>query len=508
MWRASSSSAFSSQPSIRALTLLLLITTLYAIYGYWNFYRDPLSIFFSEAHGFDRFYSATRQAEADSFLDDLFVNLHNSNNPHFNPNGSPESRLQQHVRLAATKAGPDPQICAVFLTIGREMAGRQYVETAVGSFLSNMTLAERRAIHLKLFFADVPSPQTQHVSYDRLVSLDVADDVVTYESLLSADKGRGDDGSRKSRGTESNMAKLESWAVQKTDKYALERKAVHDYAYALRSCYETTSAPYIAVFEGDILLADGWASRTLRDLHTAEEMMRSPTRLPKPTKGRIAPGEPSSWLYVRMFNQERSTGWGGGTGFRSNNVHIISLAVSIPLAALLTLARRTKILPRQLSRHLDSWTILVITVLAVPLFTWLFFASGKASLLGSPSPGVYEEWFGCCNQALVYNRQHALGLSDFLLKAATDERKTRAGRTDMLPKDYAWDHGLARLSAYPMLAQHNGRISAIDTSRDEARRVWSMAFEDLRAERLAWEHVRNVREVFGDEALREMIPGA
>ncbi|RWA04307.1 hypothetical protein EKO27_g10799 [Xylaria grammica] len=55
------------QPGVRALALLLALVTVYVTYGYFHFYRDPLSIFFSEQHGFDRFYSATREAEAAAF---------------------------------------------------------------------------------------------------------------------------------------------------------------------------------------------------------------------------------------------------------------------------------------------------------------------------------------------------------------------------------------------------------------------------------------------------------
>ncbi|KAI8624374.1 hypothetical protein F5Y19DRAFT_319940 [Xylariaceae sp. FL1651] len=460
---------FLSQPGLRALVLLLTIVSLYVTYGYFNFYRDPLSIFFSEEHGFDRFYSATRQAEADAFLDAL--------------DADPDA-----VRSRLGKAGQSPEICAIFLTIGREMKGRQYVETAVGSFLANMSRAEREAIHLKLFFADVPTPETQHKSYAVLKAADIADYIVTYpKTLPEKDK-------------HSKMATLESWFKDRNDGYALERKTVHDYGYALSQCVQTTEAPYIALFEGDILLADGWAARTLKNLHIIEQMMKDPRRH-DPVRGQVQPGEPNSWLYLRMFNQERSFGWGGGTGFKSNNVHIISLAVSVPLLALLLLARRS-FLPRHLARHLDAWVLLIICGVAVPLFVWLFFASGKASLLGSP-PGVYEEFFGCCNQALVYNRKHAQALADFLIAATNMPGRT--GRSDMLPKEFAWEHGLARISAYPMLAQHAGRISAIDTSSDEARRVWSMAFENLKPYKLARDHVKDVRELFGNEAVREMM---
>ncbi|KAI0977112.1 hypothetical protein F4678DRAFT_3266 [Xylaria arbuscula] len=456
------------QPGFRALAAFLALVAVYVTYGHFNFYRDPLSIFFSEEHGFDRFYSATRQAEADAFLDAL------ESNPH-----------AVHSRLA--KAGPRPDMCAVFLTIARELPGRQYLETAVGSFFANMTRAERKAIHLKLFFADVPNPETLHKSYPRLATADIADDIVTYPGTLPG------------RDKESQMALLESWSKSRNDKSMVERKTVYDYAYALRRCVETTDAPHIALFEDDIILADGWAARTLKNLRTVEQMMKDPGRH-NPARGQVEPGGPNSWLYLRMFNQERSFGWGGGYGFRSNNAHIISLAVSIPLLAFILLTRRF-FLPRSLARHVDGWVLLVTCGIAVPLLIWLFFASGKASLLGA-SPGVYEEWFGCCSQALVFNREHAQALSDFLMEATT--KPGRAGRGDMLPKDFAWEHGLARVSAYPMLAQHLGRISATGTTSVEAGRIWSMAFEDLKAHQLADDHMRAVGELFGQEEVREM----
>ncbi|KAF2968624.1 hypothetical protein GQX73_g4991 [Xylaria multiplex] len=461
----------SRQPGFRTLALLLTVVTVYVTYGYFHFYRDPLSIFFSEEHGFDRFYSATRQAEAEAFLGALDAN--------------PDA-----IRSRLGKAGLRPEMCAVFMTIARDLAGRQYIETAVGSFFANMSRAEREAIHLKLFFADVPSPETQHRSFSKLATADIADDIITYaKSLPEKDKER-------------QMALLESWFKARDNKSMIERKTVHDYAYALRQCVQTTEAPYIALFEDDIILADGWAVRTLRNLHTVEEMMRDPRRH-DPMRGRVEPGGPNSWLYLRMFNQERSFGWGGGYGFRSNNAHVISLAVSSALLVFIVLGRRF-FLPRSVTRHLDGWVLLVVCGVAVPLFVWLFFASGKASLLGSP-PGVYEEWFGCCSQALVFNRKHAQALSDYLM-AATN-KPGRAGRGDMLPKDFAWDHGLARLSAYPMLAQHLGRISATGTTSSDARQIWSMAFEDLEARKLADEHSQFVKEFFGREELGGMAFG-
>ncbi|KAL7627875.1 hypothetical protein AAE478_002070 [Parahypoxylon ruwenzoriense] len=464
--RPRSASDALGQPGVRALLLLATLVSLYVVYGSLYFYRDPLSIFFSGEHGFDRFYSATRQAEADDFFDAAMADPH-----------SAQQRLG--------KVGTDPQICAVFITVGRDMEGRQYIDSAVGSFLANISRAEREALHLKLFFADVPDPNAQHKSYAKMVAAGITDEIFTYNSTLpSEDKDR-------------KIQELIEFAKDRHDKHPLERKTVYDYAYALDRCVQTTNAPYIALFEGDILLADGWAARTLKNLRKIEEMMKDPRRR-NPEKGYIEPGVPNTWLYLRLFNQERSFGWSGGTGFRSNNIHIISVAVGIPLLLVLLLARRQH--PRYLARHLDVWTLLVICGVAVPLFIWLFYASGKASLIGS-RPGVREEFFGCCNQALVYNRAHSKTLSDFMMSAS---KNRSPGRSDMLPKEFAWNHGLARVSAYPMLAQHAGRVSAIDTSNDEAKRVWSMAFEDLKPWKLAADHVKDVRELFGEEAVEQM----
>ncbi|KAI5916971.1 hypothetical protein F4810DRAFT_698461 [Camillea tinctor] len=447
-----------SQPSVQLLFLLLAFVSLYMLYGFYFFYRDPLSIFFSEEHGFDPLYSAVRQAEADQFIDSIYAE-------------------PQVAGSRLGKAGHDPEICAAFITVGRSMEGRQYIDTAVGSFLANMSRSEREVIRLKLFFADVPNPDIQHASYKDLVAADVADDIITYPATLpSAIK-------------DLKIKTLMTWASDHQNKHALEKKTIHDYAYALAQCTQTTNSPYIAIFEGDILLADGWAVRTLKNLRSVEKMMTEPGRH-DPVRGKVEPGRPNDWLYLRLFNQERSTGWAGGTGFRSNHAHIIAIAIDLPLLTGLSLLRKF-MLPRRWGRYLDHWVLLVCGM-AVPLFVWLFYASGKASILGAPQ-GVHEEFFGCCNQALVYNRAHAQALSDFLIAMTTHQRP---GRSDMLPKDFAWNHGLARISAYPMIAQHAGRVSAIDTSNDEAKRVWSMAFEFLNPSNLARDHIKDIHEIF------------
>ena len=466
-----------TKPGIRAALVLFVFVSLYTLYGFRFFYRDPLSIFFSTEHGYDRFYSQTREAEALSFLDHA-------------------AAARSDTPQLGGKAGDDPSICATFITVGRNMSAagrREYVDAAVGSALAKLSRAERAALHLKVFFADVPDAAAAHDSFrtfrDRLAARDagVLDDVYTYDDTLPE------------LVKDQRLDVLEMLASDRANKHALERKSLYDYGYALDRCVETTNASYIAVFEDDIVLADGWVARTLAHLRGVEEMMRDPRRK-DPTKGVPAPGQANDWIYLRLFNQDRSVGWAGGTGFRDNNAHVISAAVAVPLLAVRVAGRRW-CLPRAAARHLDGWTLLVVCGIATPLCVWLFFASGKASLVPQLA-GVREEWFGCCNQALVYNRAHAPKLSTFFMRRSRDKQ---GGRGDMLSKDFAWDHGLSRLSAYPMLAQHVGVVSATNTTAEEAQQIWNLAFENFRPAKLAKQHVRDVREIFGEEAARELL---
>jgi hypothetical protein len=47
-----------------------------------------------------------------------------------------------------------------------------------------------------------------------------------------------------------------------------------DYTYILDQCY-LTRAPYIGIFEDDIIFADGWLAKTLRALHDIEDQLKA-----------------------------------------------------------------------------------------------------------------------------------------------------------------------------------------------------------------------------------------
>lgn len=129
------------------------------------------------------------------------------------------------------------------------------------------------------------------------------------------------------------------------------------------------------MFEDDIILAHGWLIRPLSGLR----------RMPFRTS------QDNSRLFLRLFNQERSTGWANyqvGGNHELWIVRAIALAVSAPLF----LARRRWVLLR---RSVDPVAIVLLVAVVIPALLVLFFQSGKAPML-PPSPGVFKEPFGCC----------------------------------------------------------------------------------------------------------------
>lgn len=171
-----------------------------------------------------------------------------------------------------------------------------------------------------------------------------------------------------------------------------------------------------------------------------------------------AMGRAGNWLYMRLFNQERSTGWASST-VGGNHEHFISLGVGLAICTILVGFRRRSRLVRA---HVDNWALAVICLLAVPSFVILFFQSGKASLL-PPSAGVREEPFGCCSQGLVFAREQVPGLIEYLLAGAADRpeqptqlRQNEVGKYDMMTRDYCRQTGLSRWALYPVQIQHIG----------------------------------------------------
>lgn len=211
------------------------------------------------------------------------------------------------------------------------------------------------------------------------------------------------------------------------------RKAVYDYLYAMEKCYEMES-PWIAIFEDDIIFADGWFVQTLQAVKEIQHHFSPSNR---------------DWLFLRLFNQERSIGWASSV-LGQNHELMISFLIIVPLSFALVFLRRKYLFCR---RSFDNASLAIICFLAVPTFVIFFFQAGKASIL-PPSPGVRKEAFGCCSQALVFSRDQFPRIQDYFLRQ-------QRGQIDVMLDDLAVRDSLDRYALYPVQVQHFGMVQAV-----------------------------------------------
>ncbi|GAB1195407.1 hypothetical protein APSETT444_004666 [Aspergillus pseudonomiae] len=242
-------------------------------YGKTYFYRDPGSIFYDEVHAFEQRYSLHRRSEVDAFI-----------------------RLQNTTLTTEPpiKSGPNPTLCLAFSSVRRQTT----------SALATLTSQERQDLHVAIHIAE-PNPFS-HPNWNTTWLRTIADTFTTYNASIA------------------ELSHLSH--LQLTSNYA--EKGIIDYTQALQLCH-TTGAPYIALFEDDILLANTWFIRTLLGL------------------SQIPPSKANSWLFMRLFNQERSTGW-ASRAIGGNNEHWIILAIAVSISLVGYLARRQ-------SRIARSW---------------------------------------------------------------------------------------------------------------------------------------------------------
>ncbi|KAI9802056.1 MAG: hypothetical protein M1833_001977 [Piccolia ochrophora] len=419
--------------ALRALMVFGVVFGLAVLYGYTHFYRDPGSVFFDPKHAFVRWYSEYREQEAKQYIDEAAK--------------SPDELAKSPGH---PKTGSNPAICATFTTVIRD-AKEPYIETSIGSTLQGLSIAERSDLNLSLLFASLDP--AQHPTYHKAWVRDVVDHAYGYNDVLNAE----------------DIAQLSSFEAQG----AWQSKSSFDYRLALRQCYDHSSSPYIAIFEGDIILADGWMVRTLKALRDLETQMKADTKK--------ADGD---WLFLRLFNQERSTSW-ASRSLGANYEAPLSILLACIAYAVLKLVRGRSNLVR---KQLDASAIMVICLVAIPSFVILFFQSGKASLL-PPKAGVREELFGCCSQGLVFNRERIPALIDFL-------HTYEAIQYDLATKAYAKMNNYSMFSLYPVQIQHIGSRSSRPANHDEAKAVWSMAFESLEPAQLRSEHQKMLLDLY------------
>ncbi|KAF2667743.1 hypothetical protein BT63DRAFT_299721 [Microthyrium microscopicum] len=418
-------------PAVLALGVTVAILLAIAFYGHFNFYRDPGSIFFNPNRALERKYSIQREQEAVAFEAQAHALLDGNEN----------------ADGVFPKAGRDPLICGVFVTMGRETQGGVHpLELAVASSLTGLVEPERSDIDLQVYFANTNA--SEHPLWNSWL-LKLVDGFTSARQLVSDSEFK-------------NLVKLENGKEFFT-------KSAFDFRNAIRHCYNVSSAPYIALLEGDILLADGWFSRSKLALQDIVAQTKSMDR----------------WLDMRLFNDEKGIGYDSTTLF-GNNVPIIILGVSITL---FTILQATRVYSATGKAFISNAFISVICCVTVPLFVIMFFQTGKSSVF-TPAPGVSVQNWGCCSQAIIMPRERAIGLAELIAEQA-------GGPPDMSINDYASRNELKRFVLNPVQVQHIGFRSLLTPERLKTESVWSVAFEDLDPGKLANEHKKMAEQLYG-----------
>ncbi|OJJ99198.1 hypothetical protein ASPACDRAFT_1870260 [Aspergillus aculeatus ATCC 16872] len=357
------------------------------------------------------------------------------------------------------KGGPTPSVCAAIVTVRRDLD--HYFEASVGSLLEGLDERERRALYLRVLFADTDPgvhPSWGQKWVDRLV-----DSVETYNV------------------SEAELVHLQQLETERN----FYEKGVSDYIYALQSC-QKINASYIIIFEDDIVLATGWFSKTvkaLKDIARREEAQRRREH------------HQSSWIYLRLFYTETALSWSDSDWAYRHMPLVFGILMLSTFAVLVLLRRRPAHYVPQLRLRLDFMSIVVISVVCVPAFTALIYMIGKYSL--SPLHGVVEmNKSGCCTQGLVFPSQQVDGLIAFLSSRGH-------GQTDSLIEEYADQTQRTRYALAPPQLQHVGLKSSRDNLDINTRSTWAFWFETNGPKVLNKEHTDLLEDIDVENMLKQ-----
>ncbi|KAK3375711.1 hypothetical protein B0T24DRAFT_205713 [Lasiosphaeria ovina] len=446
--------------SPRAVLTLAASGTLWLmIFVYHNhaLWRDPHGAYFHSENAFDLGYSRVRQEEARAFLHQY------SRDPSSNPSSDSPSNVDINstsTSAAPPHAGDHPALCAAFITMRRTHPdASHYFSDSIGSMLAGLSPRERAAVNLTIVFGNVAG-DAQH-----------ADFAAAYPWLPAlVDRYGGYEGL--SDGELAELARLE-------EARDFQRKGVLDYLYALERCYNDTAAPFVAVFEDDIVFAADWLARTLLALQRLA----------------TAPAGSDPWLYLRLFYSETYMLWLSGDDWWYGHLWVTLPLVSAVSAAALLLARRV-----QRRVPLDVATVVVLSVIVAPAFTVLAFMAGKYNLpmyalrdggllnhkailnmVGRVDDAgvVPMDAQGCCSQALVFDRRRVPDLVRVL-------RERGRGQTDLMIEDYCNDarHPMHRFALGEQAVQHVGFVSSRGGGEAGPKSVWAFYFEESTVEEL------------------------
>ena len=418
--------SLATRSAARALLVTLIVYFFAFQYCKYRLWRDPHSAFFNSDHVYDFVYSDYRKSEAESFV------------------RAANSTINAESRFLA---GNDPVVCAAYATVKRPQL--QYLTGSVGSMLQGLSRQEREALYLYLLFAD--TDPGKHPEWNALWISNIVDRAGTY-----------------------NISQREFDRIQQMEKDRnFYVKGMFDYVYTLEECMNTT-APYIAIFEDDIIFADGWMARLVKALAQIKRETPSLDTFDSDLKG--------SWLYLRLFHTETPLMWEADDPLYAYIVPVFALAMVFTYFALIGIRSYSV----TLRPHLDSGSIAVICLVTVPLFTALVYMMGKWTLMNPHGPTILNE-HGCCTQALVFPRQQIPPMIEWM-------RMKKHGQTDSMIEEYADIKGLDRYALFPQAVQHVGLQSSRDNLAINSQSTWAFYFETNDPVKLRKEHERSIKQ--------------
>ncbi|KAF2823099.1 integral membrane protein-like protein [Ophiobolus disseminans] len=406
---------------LRPLTGIIVIITIAAFYTVASIsLRDPTSLFFDPYKGFAPRYSSIRRQQAEAF-----IAAHDYANP-----------------TDVTKASDDKKkgkLCVGIPSMNRE--GIRYLPAAVGSLLQGLTTEERQESYLVVFIPHA-KPES-HSAYtenwlpglvDEILIYDFGPDHLQFVSNMEHQRGR------------------------------VEKKALLDYSFLLSKCAQKTT-PYIAIFEDDTVVMDGWYHRTIAALEEAD-------------KETVLHSSKIDSLHLRLFYTEEYLGWNAEhwQSYLWNSVMVALISTAVLVFIRICRPKAT------LSAALTTFCRFLALYAVLAILIAFYFGLGRNTVLPM-STGVHKMTsFGCCNQALVYPNYKTRKLIAYL-----KDRQT--GHLDVDLEDHANEYNELRFAITPSVVQHVGRKD----SKGVGEKVWSFAFERFSEKRLRKEHEKVAR---------------
>lgn len=377
--------------------------------------RDPGSWFFDPSIAYEAEYTDLRRQQAESLV-------------------AAANSSTIWADTAYQRTGQAPRMCVGVLSAAREP---RYIDATVGSLVDGLTPEERDGIRLVVLIPH--SDPTKHSAYREPWLENLVDNVLYYDT---------------------SNPQLDHIVALEHEEAPFREKGLFDYRALIEACLDT-DAPYLAIFEDDIVATPDWYRRSLAGIAKAE------LRFPRDHR------KTSGFLYLRLFYTEEFLGW-NSEDWRG---HILWSLLAVGASWLML--HCVCLWQPQFRHFVTPKVILVVCVVAVPLLIALFFGTGKVTIFPLEAGVKVMNKYGCCSQGLIFPRLKAESL-------ATWFQEVNIGFVDVRIEEYADQHtGEERLALVPSVLQHVGRKSSKEHGIEGSpafglsatKKIWNFAFE-------------------------------